>query len=301
MGARREERKSRPRRADSLLLTDKVFDAGGLPMKPGFATRKSGRAYSYYVGPAAMPGSVDTSGDDAIRRVPTRTLDGLVERRLVRLISGSLEAVDQDELRRLIVRVEVHAARVHIVVHRQALSAATGRRGGIEWIRARLNVSDRVVVDPASPGRLRIEVPVRVKPRGGRSFVVGPNGEGRVREAKADRSAIRRLRAAHRALSAAGIEPDSDVYELRRAKAPPSVAQTVWAFLAPQIQNAILTGRLGGPVQQQFKRQGGVPLCWADQLSLLEDRPHSGQANQALLWLRLDSPAHGESCGDQSP
>ena len=271
MRSRREERKARPRKADGLLLVDKVFDAVGLAMKPVFAKRK-GRAYSYYVGPAALPGMLDAGDDDAIRRVPTRALDGLVERRLMALVGKSGEMVDRDELRGLIARVEVHAARIHLVVHHQALSAAAGRRGGVEWIRARLNVSDRVIADPINPGRLRIEIPVRLR-RGGRTFIVGPNGEGAVPEMKADRRAILRLRTAHRLLREAGFEPDGGVDDLRRARAPVGAAHTDWAFLAPEIQSAILTGRLGGQALQRLNTTESFPLCWADQLSLLEAPP----------------------------
>lgn len=269
MGVRRQERKVRPRRADSLLFADKVFDADGLPMKPVFGRSSRGRRYSYYAGPAAAPGYGDAREDDVIRRVPARVLDALVERRLTPLVDRCVEGADPDELRGLVARVEVHAARVHIVVRRQALAALTGRRGGVEWIRPRLNVSDRLVVDAVHADRLRIETPVRLKPRGGRTFAVGPNGEANVSELRADRRFIGRLRAAHRILDAAGIEPGGDVFDLRRAKAPASVASVAWAFLAPEIQRGVLTGRLNSSDLEAFSGEDEFPLCWADQLSLL--------------------------------
>jgi hypothetical protein len=210
-------------------------------MRPLFAKRKGGRDYAYYAGPT-FP-SVGGGDDDTIHRVPAKALDGLVLRRLLPLIG---DGSDRDDCRSVIARVEVGAAQVQIILRRQVLTALSGHRGGLQWLRARLGSTDRVISEAARPDRLRIEVPVRLKPRGGRTFAVGPNGEPHVGKLRPDAKAIRRLRSAHRVPGGAGLGPSGDVYALWRAAAPAAVARTKWAFLAPELQRAVLAGRLRG-------------------------------------------------------
>ncbi len=109
--ARGQARRERPRRADGLLLAGRVFDGEGLPMKALFTQHKGGKAYSYYAGAPALPGSWEGGGDDAIRRVPTGALDCLVRGRVSPLLADCGEADDPEILRRVVARVEVCATR----------------------------------------------------------------------------------------------------------------------------------------------------------------------------------------------
>jgi hypothetical protein len=195
-------------------------------------------------------------------------LDSLVEGRVRPLLADRDEADDPDALRRVVARVEVCATQVHIFIRQQVLASLIHRRVGLEWIRARTNVSDRVLIDPLRPTHIRLEAAVRLKVRGGRAFSLGPDGEPAT-ENRADRKAIRRLRTAHRALSSAGIHPTGDIYDLRRAKAPVGASPPAWAFLAPEIQRAILVGALSPPEIRVLTDSRSFPLCWADQMELI--------------------------------
>jgi site-specific DNA recombinase len=203
-----------------------------------------------------------------------------------------------DLCRAVIARVEVHPASVHLVIGLRHLSTATQERVGVDRIRSRILPGDQIMADPERPGHVRIVLPVRLKVRGGRTWVDIPDGRGVFRPAPPDRIAIRRLRRAHAVLKDCGIEPDEPPLQMRQARAPHASYHTrlgSWAFLAPDIQRDILTGRIGTEALAALKAEKDVPLSWSDQRALLRRdapprRPPSGFNADKPTQRRLDRP-----------
>lgn len=100
-----------------------------------------------------------------------------------------------------------------------------------------------------------------MKVRGGRCWIVTPDGSSALVKARADRALINALRAGHRLADAMQAEG-------RNARAPDSAhARQLcrMAFLAPDIQRAILEGRQPPGFNLEGLVHSSIPLAWVDQ------------------------------------
>lgn len=114
-----------------------------------------------------------------------------------------------------------------------------------------------------------LHVPCVLRRRGGRSWIEGATAAGRAR--KIDRVLVDGLRRAHRELRATGTNlllqrpdwpamsgiPDPYINKLSRL-----------AFLAPDIQQAIMDGRQPFGLMLQQLREAEIPACWVAQRRL---------------------------------
>jgi site-specific DNA recombinase len=271
--------KSRLRRehvpkAMRLRLAGKVFDSMGQSME-GLVHRAKSRTYNFYAAPVVPFGSYGDDEDDTIRRVPAAALEQLIIERCALLAPGIPRQDLDAEIWRIASRVEVHAAQVHLLLNARGLSALAGEPVGINQARARLGPGDQVVADHMHSGVMRIVMSVRLKVRGGRTWSVGPVGPvgpGRPRPTGIDRSLIRRLRAGHAILRDCGIVPDNSGDQLRFARGPKASSEMPrvrLAFLAPDIQAAVLTGAIAAGGHSMLTAPKRLPLCWADQREVL--------------------------------
>lgn len=153
-------------------------------------------------------------------RLPAAALEQLIIERCALLAPGIPRQDLDAEIWRVVSRVEVHAAQVHLMLNARGLSALAGEPVGINQARARLAPGDQVVADHLSPGVMRIVMAVRLKVRGGRTWSIGPVGPGRARPTGINRPLIRRLRAGHAILRDCGIEADNTGDQLRFARRP---------------------------------------------------------------------------------
>src|SRR5450432_1407895 len=106
----------------------------------------------------------------------------------------------------------------------------------VELLRRHLRPVEKVGIEPQDSRQLRIRLPVRLKVRGGRTWAQGPDGQAVCAPASPDKTAIQRIRAAHRILRACGAHPDASNTQLRFATAPKGghqLALARWAFVAP--------------------------------------------------------------------
>jgi DNA invertase Pin-like site-specific DNA recombinase len=265
-----QTRRERVPRAASALLHGILFDGDGHPMESLLAHRRHGRLYHYYVSARGWPGSARAGEDDAIRRVPAAAVEDLIVRRLAPIAGVVEAALDRAEVRALVQRVEIHAAAVHVILRTAALSARSRQRMSLDRIRRQLLPGEQITTDANNGELVRILLPVRLKLRGGRNWIVGPAGKAARGVREPDRQLIRRLRAAHRILRDCGAQPDASADQVRSARSPASSYKmnlARWAFLAPDIQEAILEGRLSfatSPRTANIK----IPLVWSDQRSL---------------------------------
>jgi site-specific DNA recombinase len=125
-------------------------------------------------------------------------------------------------------------------------------------VRDRLIDSERADVDPADPSQLRLTVPIRMRLHGGRTWIIG----GKTSAPRPDRVLVKALRAAH-----AMVRHDANCMPtLDSAPASPYARRLIrLAFLAPDLQRAILAGRQppGLTLSQLMERP--VPLLWTEQ------------------------------------
>ncbi|WP_373085270.1 recombinase family protein [Sneathiella sp.] len=227
-------------------LAGRIVDTDGQPMSPTFAYGRSGRLYRYYVSAPLQRGVKRNPQDDAPRRVSAATL----EARLLKAMTRLLPALQEDPLK-LASRVEIHAESVEVLLPLNLINKVNGN----------LDPGERAVPDPAEPECLRLTLPWRMQTRGGRVEIVA----GDQNATQPDPSLIRALRTAH-----AMIE-----YSSKNGPILQTSPTTPWrrqlvrlAFLAPEIQRAILEGRHPHTLTLAVLMKGEIPLLWADQRRL---------------------------------
>ncbi len=131
--------------------------------------------------------------------------------------------------------------------------------GHLRRIRARLRTGETADVDPEDRTLLRLSLPVRLKERGYRPVIVAGTEE---QHRRPDPTLVRALRNAHAMLSAnrSGnpqlAEAPTTSYRRRLIRL---------AFLAPDLQRAILEGRQPFGLTMAALMEGEFPLSWATQ------------------------------------
>ena len=222
-------------------LVGRLFDGSGNPMTPSFTHKKNGTVYRYYV--SAHLSKSPRKGNESLKRIPATAMERVVERQVARLIPNN-----HDRSISLPTRIEVHDRTVQILLPVEHLAA----------IREKLEGKERVEVDPAEPNSLRLSIPIRMQRHGGKRIIKssGPT------ESQPDDVLIKALRTAHSMLETDSkgmptlqIAPKSP-YERRLFKL---------AFLAPDIQKAILDGKQLAGLTLERLIHGGIPACWVEQ------------------------------------
>jgi hypothetical protein len=258
--------RSRVSRSSTAPLRGLVFDADGASMSPSF-TYKGEQVHRYYVSASLQQGQA-TASDDLIRRVPAGAVEDLVLDR-IQSVGRPGNVIDWSAAKGLLRRVEVHSQCVQIVT-------TPARSGDLEAevarIQKRLGPGERASIDPAHTGCVRLVLPVRLKLRGGRSWLTTPSGAPAVAKPRVSPKLVNGLRSAHGIISDLGLKPSTKNEHLAEAKAPLSVYSrklSRLAFLAPDIQLAILEGRqpVGLCVEQLI--DDTLPMAWEDQRRIL--------------------------------
>jgi site-specific DNA recombinase len=254
-------RRSHVSKARSALLYRRLFDGDAQSMEPLSFSRRGGKAYRYY---ASLPLHGDQD-DHAIRRVPATAAERFVVQQLARILGLSEDDLNQSAVRSILIRAEVHASSVQLVM-RLGPRPDAGERVTLDGIKQALHPGEEMRRDPADQRLVCITFPTRLKVHGGRSWVADAKGQALRGEGDPDAWLIRRLRRAHRILVECSVHPAGDADPLILAKAPSNFQQAKLArlaFLAPDIQQAILEGRCGG---ERWRRPDlEIPLSWARQ------------------------------------
>lgn len=264
LSANSQRRRQHVSRADAALLRGRVFDADGQPMVPVFAVQRR-TVYRYYASSHLPCGSLAEERDDAIRRVPVEAVEALVIEWASRMLGCAPGEASSEEVRALIGRVELLPSSVHLVIRTAGLPGKPAIRSAVQLVRSLCSPAEQVLPDPSNSGLLRLLLPIRLVVREGRKWAIGPNGDT-ASQTLPNRKLVAELRASHRLLRSCGIEPGR-LAPMRLARAPRTGRESrlvQMAFLAPDIQRAIISGRL-----QALPKQMAVPLAWAQQRRLL--------------------------------
>jgi len=248
----------------AAVLTGLIFDAEGRPMSPTLSYGRSKRCYRYYVSAPLQQGARVVE-DDSLRRASGQIIDDLVLDAVSRL---ARRVVAGGEIRQVLRRVEIHLGHVRLTLVRRALfGQARDPQFDLDLVEQRLSSGEEARIDPADETLVQITLPVRVKVRGGRSWMVTPDGKGASSKSHLDPVLVAGLARAHSAMADAGVRPDGKLRS-RTAKAPASAYQRALAglaFLAPDIQAAIIAGRQPAGLKLEHLLRTETPLAWPDQ------------------------------------
>ena len=152
----------------------------------------------------------------------------------------------------LIMRAEVHSTSLHLLLPIRNLPA----------VRSRLVEGEHVEPDQVDSSRMRLVLPVRVRFHGGRmTIATGARPTG-----TPDATLVRALRAAHAMIARdEGGRPVLDA-----APETPYRRRLVrLAFLAPELQQAVLAGRQPPELTLARLMDASLPLLWSEQASSL--------------------------------
>ncbi len=246
LGGNARKRKTARETVARSALTGRIFDADGHPMSPTFAYGKGGKLYRYYVSAPLQQGGRRDAKDSTPRRVSGPALEEALATALRRLLPDETEK-DMDPLAR-IRRVEVLRDGVEL-----SLPVALLRR-----LESRLASGEETAVDPADPAQLRLRLPLRLSPHSGRKEVLAAAPRAR----KADPILVAALRSAHQMLT-------RDTHGRPTLAAAPDTSHRRrlirLAFLAPDLQRAILAGEQPERLTLARFIDSDLPLSWAAQ------------------------------------
>ena len=257
--------RARPTKAASAApLTGLIFDQSGEPMSPSFSCGKGGGVYRFYVSSAVVTGRGAGGPADAIRRVPAIGIETFVLGRLAGLDPAAGEVADpRQELARRIKRVSLRSGSVRIEI-----------KFAPDQVRDRLD--RKAILARAEPGDeaefdgdvLRLTAPVRMKFRGGQTWLDLANAAPAVVGPRVDAVLVTALRRGHAILLDLGACPQSRPDELMHAAGPASayagkIARL--AMLAPDIQRAIIEGWQPRGLTLQRLMDTEIPVGWTDQ------------------------------------
>ena len=242
------------RRAVKAPLVGKLFDAAGEPMSPTTSCGKSGKKYRYYVSASLQQGLRPADGE-----------------RVQRVSAPEIEKVTAAAIERWIRKAEEPFAIVR--------SICLGERGlhvAVDAERASviaLNLAEDETILDRSADTIIVLLPIKFATRGSRQHIV-PTGS---RRPQPDPVLITALCKAHAMLRAERGLP------VMNASPPSPYDRNILrlAFLAPDIQRAILDGRQ--PLDLNLEKLKGIdiPLAWSKQ-------------RQALGFGETGAPCSGE-------
>jgi DNA invertase Pin-like site-specific DNA recombinase len=233
-------------------LTGRIYDAVGQPMSPTASTGKLGKRYRYYVSTPLQKGSSSWLGVGAaaeiIRRISAETLEQQLTPLLTRLVPGH-----RSDPLSLPTRIEVHANSVHLVLPK---SACPG-------IQARLTSDERIEDDVTNPTALRLIAAVRIRNRRGRTEIRSSAS----RTSMKDPVLIGALQRAHAMI-------DLDARHLPVCRKSPATQYgrrlLALAFLAPDLQRAILDGTQPADLTLDHLMAKPLPAEWTAQRQLFD-------------------------------
>ena len=220
----------RPLRSADLPLKGLVRDADGHRMSPAFGYGRGGKVYRYYVSAPLQQGGRLDCRDGALRRVRAEALHEVVEAALVSR-HGHGGDLPLAALLAPVTRVDLLPEDVRVTFRADRLLPAT--RKGLEPV-----AGDETA--------LTLSIPVRCQARGGRVEQVGPDGRPLVHRHRRDPVLIKGLRRAHQLASGLGWSASDGALRQVDVVAPASAYDRKvvrLAFLAPDLQRAILEGR----------------------------------------------------------
>jgi DNA invertase Pin-like site-specific DNA recombinase len=283
--------------SEPSLLTGRIFDARGNRMSPVHANKKGVR-YRYYVSRQLQDGSADAKGRG--QRIPAQALEGLILRKIrqqlndlafvigcvtsdrplnalvqKRVIERARTLADGNDndatpcdfrtlTRSILGRVQVHADRIDLAVHRDRLS---------EWLKDDTNkksTNEQPAASFSDNTPIILSIPAHLKRAGKEMRIIVRDGSD---PAIPDTSLVRLLVRAHAIRQRLIADRSLTLDEISKSEGVvPSYATRLYrlTLLAPDIVTAILAGR--HPPELTARRlmdDTRLPLAWQEQRQTL--------------------------------
>jgi site-specific DNA recombinase len=243
------KRSDRPEPPAPLLsLKGRLFDCDGVAMTPAHAYGQTGGVHRYYVSSSVNRGRAERR-PEGIYRLPALPAERWVIETLHRL------APDHDPLA-VLDRVEVHEVSVQLALKASAL---TPEERSLPIVLERIS---RVLQDgerlDQSDNRIWVHLPRRLKFRGGRAWLSGEAP----RRSRLNRALIVGLKRSHDIL-AVQLDADGVMHQAPDNGHDRTLVRLAW--LAPDLQAAILEGRQKPGLCLEDLRCRAIPFCWDDQ------------------------------------
>ena len=241
-----QTRRARTTACAEAPLIGRLFDEDGRAMSPVHARNRHGRVYRYYVSSRLQRGEAQQG-----LRIPASTLDDVVRDRLARIFPS----VEPEALWQRLVRVIVSNAAITLVVE----DAPKARS---------IAVAPSESIAELPDGHLQLSIPSEIRTWGGRSEIIRPDRRRVLPATRIDPVLSRGLGQAHQLVTAMKAAPGMPLDELARARGTrDSYVRRLsrLAFLAPDIQEAILDGRQPIGINLQTLMQIDIPLGWDEQ------------------------------------
>ncbi len=241
------QRSTSPKAAiDKALLVGRLFDEDGNPMCPSFSRGKSGKLYRYYVSAPLQQGARMTG--DAVRRMSARAIEKLVSDTMAQLLPDRADPV------RIVQKVELARGALHLVVPTKQAAK----------MRAELD-GDIQITTYAGEGR--VVIATAISARAGTALIRAGKCTHR-----RDPAMIGALRKARAMLG----KDDQAMPVLAAAPKSPYLRKLVrLAFLAPDIQRDILSGRQPHHLTLEHLIHMDLPYNWSEQRAVLDWSEHA--------------------------
>ena len=266
---------------NEALLSGLIFDDRGNALSPSRSRKPGGKQYLYYISQAR----IQRRDPDALRPVPAAMIEDIVCSRVDRLVGRqsarpkdrdatgeSQRATLRDFVRNLVSRVEVSTGGATITFAVDALAEHVGVRSNQlhKAVRERLSTNDDALEFDGAQATLRVAS--SRWSRGGSKRAEHVSSDWATLKTRHDPILIRALVEAHEwrervekgefasieALASATGRDRKDVRSILKL-----------AFLAPDIQAAILNGRQPASCKLQSLTGADLPVDWRDQRILV--------------------------------
>ena len=248
------QRGQRVTRVGAAPLRGRIFDADGVAMSPTFSQGYAGRLHRYYVTSTLQRGGLRRD-DGVIRRVSAGVLETHVAQQLVRLLRIDAGG-DSGSFPPALRRVDLLPNSVQLWIDGVTLTQ----------LQHRLVPGEDVQINPATRGVI-VTSPARLKLRGGRTWIEGGEPVAHDGERKPVEGVFEGLRKVHRTVRELGLF-GPPALATRSAASNYERRRTRLAFLAPDLQRALLDGDHPVGITLEALINGDIPLAWADQRKL---------------------------------
>jgi DNA invertase Pin-like site-specific DNA recombinase len=234
-------------------LAGLIFDAQGRRLSPVSSRKPNGRVYRYYVSADLQRGC--RGNVDRVTRVTAVSIEELVLDRVER----ACRVRGWPAARACLNRVEIDHQKVTIIL-REASGASPKQ----------LDPVDSFVI--SHTGETQIEITCAQRQWRGGSKVIRPTSWRSNPRPRVDPSLVRALTRAHALVRIADARPGTTIEAIAAVEGttPAYVRRLIrFAYLAPDIQQAIIDGRLPMNISLEKLMRGPIPNAWSRQRELI--------------------------------
>lgn len=263
------------------LLTGLIFDHLGYAMSPKTSRREGGRTYTYYVSQAAIQRAAPP--ESVVSPVSAAIIEDLVWRQVDRVIKAASieqkaqangESIDDPSvlIRRYVSRIEVHPTQTCISFDVSALKKDAGVGAKVLASRIASSTTDTEHVKRTETSLTVVVSTPFPRKDGGKTSISATQEEWTVAQQHIDPGLVKALARAH---VWRGIIEDGEVTSIVELAAKMKIERKHLrrllrlAFLAPDIQRAILAGRQPSMLTLTALVQADIPRNWEKQRRML--------------------------------